>query len=159
MGHAFAIIGWPIAVALVWTTACSGKSVVDGPPPSAGGGGQAGAGGQGGQGGQVPCGDPALLAAFAGCLAADGQAACEAAGGTWDIIGLAPSPSCQCLTGQAACLCTDNTQCLSACVAEPLDGVTDCTGITSGHCSAVSVTVGCWCLFDDTGNMQGYCID
>jgi hypothetical protein len=158
MGRAF-LIGGPLAVMLVWTAACGGKAVVEGPAPSGGGGAEGGAGGQGGQGGQTQCGDPALLATYSGCVGADGQAACEAAGGVWEIIGLAPSPSCQCFTGQEACPCTNGTQCLSACMADPVDGVLDCTGVTSGHCSAVSITVGCWCLFDDQGNMQGVCID
>ena len=35
----------------------------------------------------------------------------------------------------------------------------NCEGLTQGHCSPVSVTVGCWCWFWEDGHIEGICAD
>jgi hypothetical protein len=35
----------------------------------------------------------------------------------------------------------------------------DCAGVAQGTCSPASITVGCWCFFDDTGTPTGLCVD
>jgi hypothetical protein len=106
----------------------------------------------------VECGDPDVLARYPACAAADDEASCLAAGGQWGVIGLAPYPECQCPTGQSTCPCTHPADCRSACFAE-LTGNGDCEGTTSGLCSAVSITVGCFCLFFDDGHVEDLCVD
>ncbi|MBI4702488.1 MAG: hypothetical protein HY744_15320 [Deltaproteobacteria bacterium] len=149
---------------------CSGTAVIDGAGDgtggagAAGGGGAAGSGagatGQGGQGGGQACGDPVALAHYPACASAGDQSSCEAAGGSWTIVGLDHEPRCLCPTGQGGCPCNRLSQCLSACVADPVDGVFDCEGVVAGHCSPVSITVGCLCWFiDETGVPQGMCTD
>lgn len=108
--------------------------------------------------GSVECGDPDVLARYPACLAADDEASCLAAGGHWGTIGIAPYEECQCPTGQSSCPCTRTGDCRSSCVAE-FTGDWDCAGITSGHCSSVSITVGCWCLFFEDGHVEGWCVD
>lgn len=105
------------------------------------------------------CGDPEVAARLAECRAADDQAGCEGAGGSWGPVGLYPEPICQCPTGQGACPCTRQTDCLSVCLAEPTSGVFGCDGVVEGHCSPVSMTLGCWCFFDEDGAVEGICID
>jgi hypothetical protein len=107
-----------------------------------------------------PCGDPVLLAKLDACRAAKDQGSCQAAGGTWTTIGLSPVPECQCQTGQGSCPCDGAGQCKSACVAKPSSGPMGCAGVTSGHCSPVSITVGCWCFFNGApGVPMGICVD
>jgi hypothetical protein len=108
---------------------------------------------------EASCGEPEALARYAACSQAKDKAGCQAAGGTWTLIGLAPFEECQCLTGQQNCGCTGPESCLTSCVAEPVNGVLDCTGVVKGHCSAVKVTVGCWCMFGADGGVQAMCMD
>lgn len=105
------------------------------------------------------CGDPAVLARYPACKEASTKQTCEAAGGSWGPIGLAPFDECQCPTGQESCKCTDMTPCLTACIAQPTGGAMECNGVTEGHCSPVEITVGCWCLFDKDGKITGMCVD
>ena len=128
-----------------------------------GGGGSAGAGavgGAGGGGGGGPsCGDADLMAAYAACVVTNTQQACEAAGGAWTIIGLSQTPLCVCPTGQDGCVCTRSTDCVAGCIAEPTGGAFECDGVTEGHCTPHAPFAGCWCIFDENGEITGYCID
>jgi len=106
------------------------------------------------------CGDPGQAAMYSTCLAAMDQMACQAAGGTWGRIGLAPFEECGCPTGQSDCPCTSSADCMSTCIAGFTGGrMFDCSGVTAGTCSQVSITVGCWCYFDDIGRITALCID
>jgi hypothetical protein len=145
---------------------CGGKAVVD-PQGTAGtgGAGQGGSGnagqagsGQGGQGGGQ-CGDPTTMAMYPTCAQATDQGACEAAGGTWEPVGLYPEPVCQCPTGDSDCACTKSSACLAGCIAQTTSGPMGCDGVTEGHCSSVSILVGCWCIFNEGGQPEGFCID
>ena len=133
----------------------------DAAPADAAPGSDAAAAGDAGAGTDAAaCGDPAVAARYDQCLQAGDQTSCEAAGGSWEIVGLAPSPECQCPTGQGACSCVRGGDCLSACIAPTGPGGNfDCTGVTQGTCSPASITVGCWCFFDDTGTAMGLCVD
>lgn len=104
----------------------------------------------------VECGDPAVLARYPSCLAAQDEVSCLAAGGSWGVVGLAPYPECQCPTGQAACPCSRSGDCRSSCIAELLG---DCSTTPAGHCSAVSITVGCYCYFLEDGQVEDMCVD
>jgi hypothetical protein len=109
--------------------------------------------------GDAVCGDPEVLARYPACRAADDEASCLAAGGTWTRIGLSPVEACQCPTGQGGCPCDRRTDCLTACIAPTTGGVFACDGVTVGSCSPVGITVGCWCFFDAEGNVEGICVD
>lgn len=107
-----------------------------------------------------PCGDLAVAENYSKCNLADDEESCEAAGGTWTIVGLAPEPECLCPTGQGGCPCKSPADCLSSCVADFVGGqMFDCEGVTAGHCSPVSITVGCWCYFMQDGSVMGLCAD
>ena len=105
------------------------------------------------------CGDPAIMAGFDECIAAEDEEPCVAAGGSWGTIGLHPDPACQCPTGQADCPCTRSTECLGSCVAVPPSPPFGCEGVTEGSCAPVAPMVGCWCWFDEDGEMMGLCAD
>jgi len=126
---------------------------------SAGGGGAGATGGEGGQGGGAMCGDADVMAAYPGCVASNTQQACEAAGGTWTSIGPSPATLCVCPTGQDNCPCTRSTQCIANCRAETSGGVMECNGVTQGTCADMAPFAGCWCFFDENGNVNGICID
>ena len=105
------------------------------------------------------CGDPAALARYDECRAAEDEPSCLAAGGWWTIVGLWPEPVCQCPTGQRDCPCTSSRDCRSACIGEFTgSGMFQCEG-AQGHCSPVSLTVGCHCWFDENGEVMGICAD
>jgi hypothetical protein len=103
------------------------------------------------------CGDPEVRAAYGDCTAAPDEGSCAAAGGTWGPIGISTDPECQCPTGQEECPCTRRSTCESACIAEIAGS--SCDGVTVGHCSPVSVTVGCWCFFNQDGEVEETCAD
>ena len=103
------------------------------------------------------CGDPKLMAAFAGCVGAQTRSACEQAGGNWTPIGLYPESLCVCSTGQGGCSCKRSADCLGPCRA-PMPSMWDCSN-AKGTCAGHSPSVGCWCWFDDEGNAQGICAD
>ncbi len=108
------------------------------------------------------CGDPVVAAAYATCSAAKDRPSCEAAGGTWTKTGLqiVQPEECQCPTGQGACVCKSSNDCVSSCVAETgPGGIFDCDGVTSGMCSPVAITVGCWCWFDENGTVSALCVE
>ena len=106
------------------------------------------------------CGDREALARWPACLAAEDQESCEAAGGTWAIIGLAPFYSCQCPTGQSGCVCDSSADCLAACTAPFAGGeMWNCEGVVEGTCSPGQITVGCHCFFFEDGTVEGLCVD
>ncbi len=109
---------------------------------------------------EPPCGDPEVAKNYSQCVGSDDEESCKAAGGTWTIVGLAPEPECQCPTGQGGCGCKGPGDCMSTCVADFVGGeMFNCEGVTSGHCSPVSITVGCWCYFMGDGSVMGLCAD
>jgi hypothetical protein len=147
------------------TPAARDGGVADGGVPADGGapldGGGCGCKVDGGQDGGANCGDARVMSRYSACLQAASvhdQAACEAAGGTWTQVGLAPSPECVCPTGQGGCACTRRSQCLGACVGQ-MPGGMQCTGVTQGTCAPASIVVGCWCFFDETSNPTALCVD
>ena len=103
------------------------------------------------------CVDQAVHANYETCIQATDQAACEAAGGTWTTVGLAPYEQCVCPTGEENCTCTTSDECSSLCIA-PLDD-SMCQEVTEGNCAAYSPTVGCYCLFGADGTASAICID
>ncbi|HEV8322410.1 MAG TPA: hypothetical protein VG389_12410 [Myxococcota bacterium] len=130
------------------------------PSDAAPGSDAAGAGDGGASTDAAACGDPAVAARYDQCLQAADQTSCEAAGGSWETVGLAPGPECQCPTGQGGCSCARGGDCLSSCIAPTGPGGNfDCAGVAQGTCSPASITVGCWCFFDDTGTPTGLCVD
>lgn len=104
------------------------------------------------------CGDQDVIGRYAACTAARDEATCRAHGGAWEIVGLSPEPSCQCRTGQGDCPCNGPDDCLSSCIAPMGPDMWDCAGAV-GHCSPVSLTVGCHCFFWQDGQPQGLCAD
>ena len=138
----------------VWPSAdlCDGDYVCDDPlPPRCGEDGLC-------VEGRAGCGDATIGARYDECRSAGDQASCEAAGGWWDIIGLSLEPVCQCPTGQGDCPCESSLDCLSSCIAEFPTGLFDCEG-ARGHCSPVSLTVGCFCWFGEDGEAMAICAD
>lgn len=109
---------------------------------------------------ETPCGDSALLANFPKCKAAMDKPSCEAAGGTWGT-----QKTCVCKTGQEGCPCNSpSSGCLGECVAPNAGGgIFDCTGVTTGHCSAESPASGCACYFHSVSDggvaITAACID
>jgi len=120
-------------------------------------GGEAGQDASGADGALPACGDKAVMARFAECQKATTQPACEAAGGTWTAIGLYPEKLCVCPTGQGGCPCDRASQCLGSCRAEMVK-MWDCAGV-KGSCAPASPHVGCYCWFDDDGDVDGICAD
>ena len=105
------------------------------------------------------CGDPEVMARYRDCTAAEGADACATLGGTWGPLGLSPDPFCQCPTGDGDCPCTKDSDCSTLCLAPTgADGINDCSGLVEGTCSA-GPTVGCWCRFDENGEVSSICID
>ncbi len=105
------------------------------------------------------CGDPTLMAAYGECSAASDADTCAALGGTWGPIGPSAVEICHCSTGQGSCACTQDSDCLTMCLAPTGDGgINDCTAVTVGTCAA-GPTVGCWCRLEDSGAVGTMCID
>jgi hypothetical protein len=105
------------------------------------------------------CGDPDIMARYAECSSATDADACEALGGTWAPLGLNPDPICQCPTGDGDCPCSQNSDCVTACLAPTgPGGIDDCAGLTEGTCAA-RPTAGCWCMFDSPGAASSICWD
>lgn len=101
------------------------------------------------------CSDAGVLARLSQCDAATDETSCSAAQGTW--VTDAWIPYCSCPTGQEGCSCTSASQCRGECIGA--HDVSDCSGITVGHCASASVTQGCFCRFDETGAVKAICIN
>lgn len=95
------------------------------------------------------CGDATLTAAYADCSQSADQATCEDLGGSWVTSG-ADADRCYCPTGQEACDCTSDAQCLGVCVA-PVPDSGGCETVTTGLCSAATRPSGAWCVFTADG--------
>lgn len=105
----------------------------------------------------VSCAESAPSDTFDACVRARTESDCLAACGSWHRAGLFPEPICNCPTGEAGEACTDASECLGACIAEP-NNLFDCSDAQEGMCADVFPTFGCWCWFND-GEPQGICAD
>jgi len=104
------------------------------------------------------CHDPDLCREYRICIETTDEDSCITAGGTWGFIPNTEIEACFCKTEQENRGCTNSNQCLSACIADPVDGVMDCTGVDKGKCAPTNIVVGCHCYFDQDGNVSGKCI-
>jgi hypothetical protein len=93
------------------------------------------------------------------------QAACEAQGGKWGRIGLAPREECNLPTTDAGKVCSDSSECEGMCVAnlsrEDYDRVTKNRVVidAKGKCTPWRIVVGCLAIVTD-GKVNGIlCID
>ncbi len=93
------------------------------------------------------------------------QATCEAHGGKWNRIGLAPRDACNLPTSDAGQSCSDSSECEGACVADlsraDYDRVTKNKVIidSTGKCTPWRIVVGCLAVVTD-GKVNGImCID
>lgn len=93
------------------------------------------------------------------------KAACEAQGGKWGRIGLAPRDACNLPTSDAGQICSDSSECEGACVADlsraDYDRVTKNKVIidSAGKCTPWRIVVGCLAVVTD-GKVNGImCID
>ena len=104
------------------------------------------------------CHDPAVCREYWICIDTNDEDSCITAGGTWGVIPNTEVETCLCDTEQENFDCTNANQCLSECIADPVDGVMDCTGVVKGKCAPTNIVVGCHCYFDQDGNVSGKCI-
>jgi hypothetical protein len=140
--------GWVVALALA-AAACgckSGKESASARSPR-----------------EARCDAPELKARYEACRATADEQACKAAGGEWRSMGMLPTPTCVCPTGQDGCPCQSSEECLAGCYAplrssaQPQDR---CKGVTEGLCGAdSSAGRGCICEFLRPGNVDGRCAD
>jgi hypothetical protein len=93
------------------------------------------------------------------------QAACEAQGGKWGRIGLAPRDECNLPTSDAGQICSDSSQCEGACVADLSRADYDRVAknkviiLSTGKCTPWRIVVGCLAVVTD-GKVNGImCID
>jgi len=88
---------------------------------------------------------------------------CEALGGQWGRLGLAPEEECNLPTSDAGKVCSDWDDCEGACIAElsqdDLDNAPEVVVYTEGKCSAWRIIVGCHAFVED-GRVHGIlCVD
>ena len=92
-------------------------------------------------------------------------AACEAQGGKWSRIGLAPRESCNLPTSDAGQVCSDSSQCESTCLADlsraDQDRIRKDKAVieTQGKCAPWQIVVGCLGVVTDGKVNQILCID
>jgi hypothetical protein len=91
---------------------------------------------------------------FAACEAANDQAACEGAGGTWGVGGLDFRSRCFCPTGEGGDACTDSAQCLGYCIGDRAR----CGDASEGTCAAQVPVFGCFCRIDAAVG-HSFCVD
>jgi hypothetical protein len=105
------------------------------------------------------CVDEAVRARLTACRAAETEADCRAAGGTWGRGGLSPYPLCLCPTGEGECPCDGPDDCASGWCRAPLGSGSDLCGGVEGRCAAWTPEFGCYCVFQEDGTAWGICVD
>lgn len=93
------------------------------------------------------------------------RATCEALGGRWARIGLAPGESCNLPTSDAGKICADSSECESLCLADLSRADQDRVARTktplaaSGKCAPWRVVVGCIAVVENGMVKTILCID
>lgn len=109
------------------------------------------------------CGEEAIKARFASCMATSDEPGCTSQGGSWVKASMAPDAgyACSCPTGQGSCPCASTDDCLAGCtnatsVAGPSDS---CDGVVLTCDPTSRPVLGCHCRYWYAGTVEPVCVD